>query len=266
MTLGASTRPAKAVTAPTGSRRRRRTQPTTSTRIDILKSAAAAFRKLGYHGATVEQIAAALHMKKGNLYYYFRNKEEILFACHQYSLDRVIELLEEIDRSDAPADDKLRRLIDAFVHTILDELHGTALFLNLEALSPAHLRTVIARRDRFDHGMRQSSPGVRTGAFGPCDPKLISFAILGAVNWIPRWFKPNGPSSSQTSRIGLPTSLIARHGRGNLCCFLISGDDPQTSADRRTMLPLHPEHADRRRWPRSSRSPSSNPASRSRNG
>ena len=36
-------------------------------RVRILKSAAAAFRRLGYHGATVEEIAAALHMKKGNL-------------------------------------------------------------------------------------------------------------------------------------------------------------------------------------------------------
>src|SRR5438046_6886004 len=93
-------------------------------RIEILKAAAAAFRKFGYHGATVEQIAAALRMKKGNLYYYFRNKEAILFACHQYSLDRLTELLEEIEHADAPADDRLRRLITAFVHTILDELHG----------------------------------------------------------------------------------------------------------------------------------------------
>ena len=197
MTIGASTRPARPASGPPGSRRRRRTQPTTSTRIDILKSAAAAFRKLGYHGATVEQFAAALHMKKGNLYYYFRNKEAILFACHQYSLDRLIETLEEIDRSAEPPHEKLRLLIHAFVHTILDELHGTALGLNLEALSPAHLTTVIARRDLFDHGMRQIiAEGVRTGAFGPCDPKLISFAILGAVNWIPRWFKAEGPASS----------------------------------------------------------------------
>src|SRR6186997_2059717 len=72
---------------------------TAAMRIDILKSAAKAFRRVGYHGATVEEIAAALHMKKGNLYYYFKNKEAILFACHQYSLDRLIEMLEEIDRS-----------------------------------------------------------------------------------------------------------------------------------------------------------------------
>src|SRR5262245_32989526 len=88
-----------------GARRRpkrpRNADPNASTRVDILKSAAKAFRKLGYHGATVERIAAALHMKKGNLYYYFKNKEEILFACHQYSLDQLTHLLEEIQRSGA---------------------------------------------------------------------------------------------------------------------------------------------------------------------
>ena len=115
-------------------RRPRNADPNASTRVDILKSAAKAFRRLGYHGATVEQIAAALHMKKGNLYYYFKNKEAILFACHQYSLDELIRLLEEVERSGLSADEKLRRLIVAFVHTILDELHGTALFLDLEAL------------------------------------------------------------------------------------------------------------------------------------
>lgn len=179
-------------------RRPRNADPHASTRVDILKSAAAAFRRLGYHGATVEQIASALHMKKGNLYYYFKNKEEILFACHQYSLDRLMELLDAIERTGATPDEKLRQLIVAFVHTILDELHGTALFLDLEALSPAHLKAVIVRRDRFDRGMRQIvEQGIESGLFVSSDAKLLSFAILGAVNWIPRWFNPEGPSTSQ---------------------------------------------------------------------
>jgi AcrR family transcriptional regulator len=169
-----------------------------STRVEILKSAAITFRRLGYHGATVEQIAAAVQMKKGNLYYYYKNKEEILLACHQYSLDRLLALLEDVEQSQAAPDDKLRRLIVSFVHTILDELHGTALFLDLEALTAAHRRQVVARRDRFDHGMRRViEDGVRTGIFGHIDAKLLSFAILGAVNWIPRWYQPNGPASSQ---------------------------------------------------------------------
>jgi AcrR family transcriptional regulator len=172
--------------------------PHAATRVDILKSAAKAFRKLGYHGATVEQIARALHMKKGNLYYYFKNKEEILFACHQYSLDRLSHLLEEVQRSTAAPDEKLRQLVVAFVHTILDELHGTALFLDLEALTPAHLKAVIARRDRFEHGVRDVlEEGMADGTFARGDAKLLAFALFGAVNWIPRWFSPQGPASSQ---------------------------------------------------------------------
>ena len=180
-------------------RRPRNADPNASTRVDILKSAAKAFRRLGYHGATVEQIAAALHMKKGNLYYYFKNKESILFACHQYSLDELLRLLDEVERSGLPAHEKLRRLIFAFVHTILDELHGTALFLELEALTPAHLKAVIARRDQFDRGVRAVlEHGMTTGVFAKNDPKLLAFALFGAVNWIPRWFNPDGPASSQT--------------------------------------------------------------------
>ena len=201
MTTGESTEP---VRLPRPARRRsrrarasRNADTTAATRIDILKSAAKAFRRLGYHGATVEAIAAALRMKKGNLYYYFKNKEEMLFACHQYSLDRLLQLLDEVEHSGLAPAAKLRALIVSSVHTILDELHGTALILELEALSPAHLKTVIARRDKFDRGIRQLlEEGIADGSFSPDDVKLRSFALLGAVNWIPRWFNPAGPATS----------------------------------------------------------------------
>jgi AcrR family transcriptional regulator len=195
---------------PAPRRRARNADPRASTRVEILKSAAAAFRRVGYHGATVEQIASALRMKKGNLYYYFKNKEEILFACHQYSLDRLTELLDEILASAEHPEAQLRRLIVAFVHTILDELHGTALFLDLEALTPAHLKTVIVRRDAFDRGIRRIiERGIADGRFAHADPKLESFAILGAVNWIPRWFDPKGPADSQQIADRFADFLIA---------------------------------------------------------
>src|SRR5262245_36107148 len=137
-------------------------------------------------------------MKKGNLYYYYRNKEEILFACHQYSLDRLLALLHEVEQTEVAPNQKLRHLIVSCVHIILDELHSTALFLDLEALSAAHRKAVVARRDEFDHGLRRIvREGCRTGTFEPHDAKLLSFAILGAVNWIPRWYNANGPSTSQ---------------------------------------------------------------------
>jgi AcrR family transcriptional regulator len=166
-------------------------------RIEILKSAAAAFRRRGYHGASVDEIASALEMTKGNLYYYFKNKEEILFACHEYSLDLLLTLMEKVQAEPTSPETKLRKLVLAFVHTILDELHGTALTLDPESLSPPLFKRVIAKRDQFDQGMRDIiQQGIDQGAFTPGDPKMIEFAIMGAVNWISKWYDPAGAATS----------------------------------------------------------------------
>jgi len=170
----------------------------TDRRIEILKSAAAAFRRRGYHGASVDEIASALEMTKGNLYYYFENKEEILYACHDYSLDVLLTLMAEVQSEPSSPDDKLRKLILAFIHTMLDELQGTALTLDLQALSPALLKRIIAKRDRFDRGLREIiQQGIDQGLFRAGDPKMIGFAMMGAVNWITKWFDPAGPMSSE---------------------------------------------------------------------
>jgi AcrR family transcriptional regulator len=166
-------------------------------RIEILKSAAAAFRRRGYHGASVDEIASALEMTKGNLYYYFKNKEEILFACHEYSLDKLLALMNEVESEVSSPDVKLRRLVLALIHLILDDLHGTALTLDPEALSPALLKRIIAKRDQFDHGIRTIiQQGIDEGIFRPGDPKMIEFAMMGAVNWIAKWFDPAGAMTS----------------------------------------------------------------------
>jgi TetR/AcrR family transcriptional regulator len=191
-------------------------------RVEILKSAAAAFRRRGYHGASVEEIARTLRMTKGNLYYYFKDKEEILFFCHDYSLDILLDLLTRVQKEGGSPEDRLRTLIEAFVHMIIDELQGTALTMDLGALSPRLLRKVIAKRDRFDRGIRRIiAEGMETGVFTPGDPKLRTFAILGAVNWITRWFDPRGPArSDQIGRTfadfllaGLRPPGVSRHPR-----------------------------------------------------
>ena len=180
-------------------------------RIEILKSAAAAFRRRGYHGASVDEIASALEMTKGNLYYYFRNKEDILYACHEYSLDILLRLMREVVAEETPADQKLRKLILAFVHLILDELQGTALTLDPEALSPPLLAKVIAKRDEFDRGMRMViQQGMDEGLFTIADPKMVEFAIMGAVNWISKWFDPAGPMTSKEIGEAFADYLVGR--------------------------------------------------------
>ncbi len=166
-------------------------------KIEILKSAVAAFRRRGFHGASMGEIARALGMQKGNLYYYFENKQAILFFCHDYSLDILLERLTEVERQQAPPEERLRRLIVAFIHMILDDLHGTALTLDLQALSKPQLRKVVAKRDRFDRGIRAVIKcGIGSGVFRKGDPKLYTFAILGAANWITRWYDPAGSAGS----------------------------------------------------------------------
>jgi AcrR family transcriptional regulator len=166
-------------------------------RIEILRAAAAIFRRRGYHGASVDQIASALNMAPGNLYYYFRNKEEILYACHDYSLGLIIKELKDVEQSELSPDRQMHRLIVAFVHLFIDVLHGTAWTLEVEALSPPLLKKVIAKRDRIDRGFRKIiNDGVKSGLFARRDPKLVSFVIFGAINWIPRWYDPAGQATS----------------------------------------------------------------------
>jgi AcrR family transcriptional regulator len=179
-------------------------------RVEILKSAAAAFRRRGYHGASVGEIARNLRMTKGSLYYYFRNKEEILYFCHDYSLDILLDLLARVEKDARSPDERLRQLIASFVHMIIDELQGTALTMDLQALSPPLLRKVIAKRDLFDRGVRRIlREGMDRGLFVPGDPKLLTFAILGAVNWITRWFDPRGPARSEEIAQAFADYLLA---------------------------------------------------------
>ena len=190
---------------------RRQSRPgTVRKRIEILRAAATVFRRRGYHGASIDQIARALSMGKGHLYYYFRNKEEILYLCHDYSLGLILKELREVERSALPPDRQIHRLIVSFVHLFIDVLHGTAWTLEVEALSRPLLKKVIARRDRIDKGFRRIlAAGMRTGVFAERDPTLASFVIFGAINWIPRWYDPAGRATSHEIAQVFADTLVA---------------------------------------------------------
>ncbi|HEY7189529.1 MAG TPA: TetR/AcrR family transcriptional regulator [Vicinamibacterales bacterium] len=179
-------------------------------RIEILRAAAGVFRRRGYHGASVDQIASALDMAPGNLYYYFRNKEEILYVCHDYSLGLILKELNDVEQSQLPPDRQIHRLIVAFVHLFIDVLHGTAWTLEVEALSAPRLTKIIAKRDRIDKGFRKIlSEGMRSGLFARRDPKLAAFVIFGAINWIPRWYDPAGRATSHEIAQAFADYLVA---------------------------------------------------------
>ena len=158
----------------------------------ILASAVAAFRKHGYHGTSMREIADALERTKGSLYYYFDTKADILYAAHDRALDRMLLALQRVESSGAPPGEQLRELVVEHVRAIVDGFHGTALALELDALPPAARRRVIAKRDRFEQGLRRILGRCADADTDAAAVHLTGFALLGAINWLARWYRPEG--------------------------------------------------------------------------
>ncbi len=163
-------------------------------RAEILRRAADAFRRRGFHATGMRDIARSLGMTPGALYYYFRSKGDLLYFCQQHSLRRLLGEGRAILARRGDEGEKLRTLIRAHVETLLDETGGSAAHLEVRALPSRRRPWILAQRDAYETTLRRLiGRGVRSGAFRPVDPKLAALAILGAVNGIVLWWNPQGP-------------------------------------------------------------------------
>ncbi len=181
---------------PSGVRARQRAD---ARRVDILRAAARIFRARGFAGTGMREIAEAADLSPANLYHYFHGKHEILFFCQDRSLDRMLAALDAARRTDQPATAQLRRVIVAHALCLLDEVEGSAAHLELHALPPALRTRIVAKRDRYERGIRRLiADGVRRGDLVPCDATVVARAILGSLNWTAHWFRPEGPRSAQS--------------------------------------------------------------------
>ncbi|HEX9641339.1 MAG TPA: TetR/AcrR family transcriptional regulator [Candidatus Krumholzibacteria bacterium] len=179
-------------------------------RAEILRNASEAFARYGYHGTSVELIAKTLGMRKGNLYHFFRSKEDLLFFCHDYALDLVLQLMDDVVGGTEPPDRQLHRLVVGFVHTMLDELGGCWLTQEIHPLSPDLRRRVIDKRDRFERGVRALiADGMDRGMFARADVKLRCFAILGALNWVTRWYSSSGEADPHVIATSFADFVVA---------------------------------------------------------
>jgi AcrR family transcriptional regulator len=178
-----------------------------------LKCAAIQFRRHGYHGSSLTAIARASRMTKSNFYYYFKNKRQVLYFCHDYVMDRLLELLHKVEENYSSPADELHALLVSFVRLMVDELPlhaGTMLAGNSTALSASQYSKICAKRDKFEKGIRRMvKRGMDSGVFHAGDPKLITFAILGAVNWTPTWVDPSGPADSEQISRSFADFLVA---------------------------------------------------------
>lgn len=144
----------------------------------------------------MRDIARELEMHVGNLYYYFQNKQELLAFCQQDALHGLLSRAHAIRDQGLRADTLLFMLIYAHVHLLNEELPGSLAHLEVEALEPSQRRPVLRQRDEYERLLRKTiEEGIQAGLFRPVDPKVTSLAILGAINWTVKWFRPAGPAT-----------------------------------------------------------------------
>ena len=89
--------------------------------------------------------------------------------------------------------ERLVLTISGYVAQLIDELNCCVVLMEEQALEPDDHAKLVRQRDRFERALRALvREGIEDGSVVPCDPKLAIFVILGAMNWVPKWFKPSG--------------------------------------------------------------------------
>ena len=161
-------------------------------RSEILQAAQRALRAKGYHAATLDDIAEHVGVRKTALYHYFPDKQSLLLECHRESLSELGRIMRETRGLDT-ASAKLAHVIREHVRLMTETLSGFPLAFEITALSAERDMPVVAGRDRYERQLRRIiEDGMRDGEFRPGDSKVAVFVILGAINWIARWYRPDG--------------------------------------------------------------------------
>ncbi len=196
----------------------------TVSRADILAAAARVFHERGYHGATMQDISAAVGLTAGSLYHHFKGgKEAILIAVLEAGMDPVLNKVHCIATSPLPPEEKLHQAIQAHVRSVTGQMAVAALmiFEMRTALSlPEVPQRYLAKRDQFEGFYRQMiTEGIETGVFRPVDVGVFTRTMLGASNWVTVWYRPEGRLSGaeiarQIADIFLSALLTREAGQG----------------------------------------------------
>ena len=163
-------------------------------RQEVLREAAASFNFKGYHATSLTEIATSLGVTKAALYHYFPNKNSLLAACFEHAMEVAFASLERGRKQGRDGRERLVLTLAGYLSQLIDELNCCVVLMEEHALEPGDRAKLVRQRDRFERALRALvSAGIEDGSVVPCDPKLAILVILGALNWVPKWFKPSGP-------------------------------------------------------------------------
>ena len=165
----------------------------------LILEAGRAFAKKGFHNTSLDEVAEALNVTKPALYYYIRTKQEILFECHNLTMDIAQRAKEySFARSEDPLE-RFRLFLTKYITTLASEFGAHAILLEpISSLKEDQREFILNRRRGFDHLMRSLlDQCIAQGKIRPCETSLAVNFFMGAVAGIPRWFNANGPLSGE---------------------------------------------------------------------
>jgi AcrR family transcriptional regulator len=160
----------------------------------VLQTAAHMFLEVGYRKTSMSQLAARLNITKPALYYYFRNKEELLVECYRAGIDSIEGALKGALECEGNSLEKVRAYIESYATAIVTFDFGRCVAtLDDSELSDQARRQVRNLKRRIDAAIRAYiEEGIADGSVTPCNAKMAAFVIAGAINWIGNWYRPNG--------------------------------------------------------------------------
>ena len=165
-------------------------------RQEILRAAARLFQQQGYDATSMNDVAAALKLSKGGLYHHFQSKDEILYHIMSHAMDITEERVINVVRRIEGAEERLRTLIRLHIEVVLsaEDREITVMLHENHPLPPALRRKINGRKKDYVHFVENLVAEVQRqrNSTSQVTPRAAAFALVGMINWIYQWYKPEG--------------------------------------------------------------------------
>jgi AcrR family transcriptional regulator len=200
---------------------------------DIVSAAARIFHEKGYAATSIRDIADAVGLLKGSLYYYVRSKEDLLYKIIMTVQDGAKRNMDRAANTDGSAVDRVRALVHGHLGHLDPGLAMVRVFyVDIHHLSAGRQARILEERDGYEHFLRDLiAAGQHEGAFVPdLDPHLAAIAILTMMDAL---YLRYGPGRSRA------ISQVAREYERLIMRGLSKGpdDDSDIGADRGGGMP-----------------------------
>lgn len=144
----------------------------------------------------MNDVAAALKLSKGGLYHHFQSKDEILFDLMSHAMDITEERVLNPVRAIPDPEERLRTLIRRHIAVVLSERDReiTVMLHENHPLAPPLRKRINARKKDYVHFVENLIADVQRArkSNGTVSPRAAAFALLGTINWIYQWYRPEG--------------------------------------------------------------------------